>query len=329
MKIGFLGAGRMASKIVPTLQALPEAECYAVACRSQEKADAFAKTHGFARSYASYEALVADPQVELIYIATPNASHYDHMRLCLEHGKPVLCEKSFTLNAAQAEKIRGLAAEKGVFVAEALWTRYMPSRDLINEILNRGIIGTPYSMTANLSYPVSYKSRVMDPAQGGGALLDVGVYGLNFALMHFGDQIKRVESSVQLTETGVDGMETVTIFYEDGRMAVLTHGIYARSDRRGIIHGDRGYLVVDNINNPQSVAVYDASDRLLETHAVPQQISGYEYEFLECIRCIAEGKTQAPSMPLGESVKLMSLMDTLRRQWGLVYPQEREAENLA
>ena len=198
--------------------------------------------------------------------------------------------------------------------------------EMIERGLNTSIIGRPNILTANLSYVIDKNPRITDPYLAGGALLDVGVYGLNFALMHFGSDIERVESSVQFTKTGVDGMETITIFYKDGRMAVLTHGIYSRSDRKGIIYGDKGYIVVENINNPQSVSVYDTSDRLIETHPVPQQISGYEYQFSEVVRCINEGKTESDSMPLEHSVQLMQLMDYIRKGWGLVYPQEKEAE---
>ena len=146
--------------------------------------------------------------------------------------------------------------------------------------------------------------------------------GLNFAVMHFGTQIERIESSVQMTETGVDGMETITIFYKDGRMAVLTHSIYCRSDRKGIIHGDKGYIMVENINNPQSISVYDTDDHLLQHIDVPAQINGYEYEFLEAVRCMKAGKTESESMPLSETVYMMEMMDSIRAQWGMVYPQE-------
>ena len=323
MKLGVLGAGGIAASTAPTMAALQEVECYAVASRSYEKAEAFAKKFGFTKAYGSYEEMLRDPEVELVYIATPHSHHYEHMMLCIDHGKAVLCEKAFTLNADQANKIRAHAAEKGVFVTEAIWTRYMPSRKIINDLIGSGIIGKVNTLTANLSYVIHQVPRIYEPALAGGALLDIGVYGINFALMHFGTDIERVESAVRMMDTGVDGMETITIFYRDGRMAVLTHSVYARSDRKGIIHGDKGYIVVENINNPQSISVYDVQDQLVQKIEVPQQISGYEYQFLECAQALRDGKTESDSMPLADSVYVMEFMDSIRKQWGMVYPQER------
>lgn len=323
MKLAILGPGRIADKVAQTLVQLPEIECYAVASRTPGKAEAFAKKFGFSKAYTNYIEMLSDPEVELVYITTPHSHHYEQMKLCLEHGKHVICEKAFTINAEQARKIRTLAAEKGLYVAEAIWTRYMPSRKIINDVIQSGIIGTVNTLTANLSYNVAYKERIIFPELAGGALLDIGIYGLNFALMHFGDDIVRIESTVQKTVTGVDAMETITIFFRGGRMAVLTHSIYCRSDRKGIIHGEKGYIVVENINNPQSVSVYDDNDNLLEHYEVPQQISGYEYEFQEAVRCIREGKLEPDSMPLETSIQVMEIMDSLRKQWGVVYPQEK------
>lgn len=323
MNIGFIGAGRIANTLAGTMAQMPDVTLYAVAARELDRARAFAEKYGFRRAYGSYEEMLSDPEVELVYIATPHSHHAQHMKLCIAHGKHVLCEKAFTLNAAQAREVAALAGEKGVYVAEAIWTRYMPSRQLINEVLASGIIGNVTSLTATLCYPVAYKERCSRPELAGGALLDVGVYCLNFALMHFGDDIERLESSVRFTDTGVDGQESITLHYRDGKMAVLTAGILSRSDRKGIFYGDKGYIIVENINNPQSISVYDLGDKLVKRIEVPGQITGYEYQIREAMARIRAGQTEAASMPLSESIAVMERMDRLRRDWGLVYPMER------
>ncbi|MBR3684539.1 MAG: Gfo/Idh/MocA family oxidoreductase [Lachnospiraceae bacterium] len=324
MKIGVLGTGGIVKSVTPTLKQIENMECYAIASRTMEKAREAAEQYGYSKAYGSYEELVQDPQVELVYIATPHSRHYEDMKLCIKHKKPVLCEKAFTMNAAQAKEIKELANKEGVYVAEAIWTRYMPSRKLIQEVLDSGIIGNVSILTANLSYTISQNYRIVAPELAGGALLDVGVYGLNFAIMHFGKEIERIESSVQFTDTGVDGMESITLFYKDGKMAVLTHGIYGRSDRKGIFYGDKGYIVVENINNPQSISVFDQEDKLIKRIDVPAQISGYEYQFTECMDRITKNETESGSMPLDDSIYVMEVADSIRKQWGLTYPQEKE-----
>ena len=323
MKLAILGPGRIADTVTPALVALPEIECYAVASRNLERAKAFAEKFGFRKAYGSYEEMLCDPEVQLVYITTPHSHHFEQLMLCLEYGKNVICEKAFTVNADQARQVYAKAKEKGLYAAEAIWTRYMPSRKMIQDILDSGIIGKLNVVTGNLSYKIDWKERLVDPNLAGGALLDVGIYGLNFALMHFGNEIQRVESSVQMTPSGVDGMESITLFFKDGRMAVLNHSMYARSDRKGIFHGDKGYVVVENINNPNAINVYNDNDELLASYDVPEQINGYEYEFMEAVRCIEAGKTESDSMPAAESIFVMELMDTLRKQWGLVYPMEK------
>ena len=323
MNIGFLGAGRIAHTLAKTMVQMEDVTLYAVAARDLSRAEDFAGEYGFAKAYGSYAEMLSDPGVELVYIATPHSHHFEHMKLCIEHGKNVLCEKAFTLNAAQARQIKELANAKGVYVAEAIWTRYMPSRSLINQVLASGIVGRISTMTCNLSYPVTYKERIVRPELAGGALLDVGIYGLNFALMHFGDDFQRMDSSVRFTDTGVDGQETITLHYPDGKMAVITAGVLARGDRKGIFYGEKGYLIVENINNPQSISAYDLTDTLIQRFEVPKQISGYEYELLEAVRCIREGKRESDSMPMDRTIQVMEIMDRLRNEWGLVYPMER------
>ena len=322
MKIGILGAGRIAGKFANTMNQVSEAECWAVASRSAERAAAFAEQWGFAKSLGSYEEMLSDPELELVYVATPHSHHYEHMKLCLEYGKHVLCEKAFTLNAAQAREIAALAAEKNCYLAEALWTRYMPSRQIIDDLLSSGIIGKVRMLTANLCYPVSHKERIMDPALGGGALLDLGVYGLNFAMTHLGHEITGVDTTVQMTDTGVDGSESITLRYADGTLAVITTSVFLRSDLQGIFSGEKGYIVVENINNPKSASVYDDYGRLLKRVEVPPQVTGYEYELQEAIRCISEGKIRTECITPEYSVKLMELMDRVRGQWGFRFPQE-------
>lgn len=322
VKIAVLGAGYIAKVLAYTMRNMKEVECYAVASRSREKAEEFAKKHGFRKAYGSYEEMLLDKEVELVYIATPHSHHYAHMKQCIEAGKHVLCEKAFTVNAKQAEEIFALADKRGILVTEAIWTRYMPSRDIINDLLVDGVIGDVKTLTANLSYAISDKERIISPALAGGALLDVGVYTLNFALMHFGSRIAKKSSVVHLTQTGVDGQNVMTLSYEDGKLAVLNSGIYGLSDRQGIFYGSKGWMVVDNINNPLEVKIYNEERKLWKTVSMPEQINGYEYEILETIECMRKGEKECPSMKHEDTLEVLRIMDEFRSEWGIHYPNE-------
>ena len=323
MKFGIIGAGNIAAWMARTMAPMQEAECWAVASRDLEKAKAFAERHNIPNVYGSYEELAASPEIEAIYIATPHSHHYEHAKLCIEHGKHVLCEKAFTINAAQAEELCSLAKEKGVLITEAIWTRYMPSRTMINELLAEGVIGDVRTLTANLSYYICEKERIIRPELAGGALLDIGIYPLNFALMHFGNGYVDMKSTVLKTEQGLDGQECITMTWPDGKFAVLTSSIYGLSDRQGIFYGSKGYLVVDNINNPLNIDIYDNTRTLVRHIDMPEQITGYEYQVLEMMDCIKKGELECPSMPHCETLRVMRIMDDLRNEWGVVYPQEK------
>lgn len=326
IRIGILGAGNIAGKMAATINGMlaqgREDIClYAVAARELARAEAFAAHNQVEKAFGSYEEMLADAALDLVYIATPHSHHYAHIKLCLEAGKHVLCEKAFTVNAAQAKEVLAQAKEKQLLLTEAIWTRYMPSRARIDELLASDIIGKPWMLTANLGYLISGKERIIRPELAGGALLDIGIYPLNFALMHFGEP-ERVESSVQLTELGMDAQESMTLKYADGRMAVLNASTLGLSDRRGIIYGSKGYMEVENINNPERIRVYDAARALVLDEAVPKQISGYEYEVEACLRALAEGKTECEEMPHAETLRVMQHMDALRKSWGVHYPCE-------
>lgn len=256
LNVAIMGAGNIGGIMADTLNKMKNVRCYAIGSRSKEKAESFAKKHGCKKAYGSYEQLAADKKVDLVYIATPHSEHYEHAKLCIEHGKPVLCEKAFTANAAQAEDLLAFAKERNVLITEAIWTRYMPMLQTIKDVLDSGAIGVPTMLTANLGYAINGVARLNDPALAGGALLDVGVYALNFASMIFSSAVEKMTSVCTYTKTGVDEQNSITLVFEGGRMAVLNSSMLSISDRKGIIYGTKGFAVVENINNFESITVY-------------------------------------------------------------------------
>lgn len=321
-RIGIIGAGHIAHKMADTLNQMEHAEAYAIASRQLDKAEQFAKEHDMPRAYGSYEELVKDSNVDLVYVATPHSHHFEHASLCIEHGKPVLCEKAFTANAKQAEALLNLAHKRNVFITEAIWTRYMPFSKTIRQLIDSGKIGTPMTITANLSYPITHKERIMRPELAGGALLDLGVYPINFAMMAFGHDIKQITSACIKTSTGVDAQNSITFCYNDGRMAVLQSNIFCAGDRQGIISGDKGYIIVDNENNPQKASVYSTTHELLEEVHCPPRISGYEYEVEACIKALEQGAIETEDMPHAETLRIMQMLDGLRKEWGIRFPMD-------
>lgn len=326
--IAILGPGKIALAMAKTLRGMKaqgEDIClYAAASRDLARAQAFCEAEGFEKAYGSYEEMVADPKVDLVYVATPHSHHAEHMKLCIEHGKAVLCEKSFTANAQQAREVLALAKEKGVLVTEAIWTRYMPSLQIMKDIMASGVLGNIKMLSASLFYPLEHVERMIRPELCGGALLDVGVYPLNFACMIFGSDPVRMDSSVQLTDQGVDYQESFTLHYADGRMAVLSAGMGSRCDRRCLISGSKGYIVADNVNNIHKIELFTQDDDFTtpKPFPVPEQITGYEYEVQACLRALQNGDLECPEMPHAETIRVMELMDELRRQWGVQYPFE-------
>lgn len=326
LHMAILGAGRIAATMAETINCMNQVgnhavSLYAVAARDLERAQQFADTHGVERAYGSYEEMLQDQQVQLVYVTTPHSHHYQHVMMCLEHGKHVLCEKAFAANVQQTREMLQRAKDKGLLLTEAIWTRYQPMREIISQVVNSGIIGEPRMLTANLGYEIMGKERIVEPALAGGALLDVGIYPLNFAEMVFGapDQVHAVGV---LSDKGVDFQDSMTLTWKDGKMAVLNAGANCVSDRMGVIYGTRGFAVVENINNPQSITVYDAQYQQVEQHPCPAQLTGYEYEVLEAVRCIEAGALECPSMPHQDTVHMMELMDEIRHQMGVHYPFE-------
>ena len=322
--IGIIGAGHIAEKMGRTLLALDRVRSYAVASRSYDRARDFAARWQFSKAYGSYEELVADPAVDIVYIATPHSLHYRHARMCLEAGKAVVCEKAFTVNAGEARSLMELSRQRGVFITEAIWTRYMPLMATLKELVWSGVIGKPRTLSANLCYPISHKERIMRPDLGGGALLDIGVYTLNFASMVFGNDISHIDTSCQKTATGMDAQHTITLWYGDGRMATLYSSIYAKSDRMGVIAGDDGHIIVENINNPSSLRIVDRDYNVVRTLDAPPQVTGFEYEVGAAVDALDHGDIESHFMPHSETLRMMGLMDELRRRWDVRFPSDGE-----
>ena len=324
MKIGIIGAGNIAGTMATTLQQMKGTECYAIASRDIRRATEFADKYGFERSYGSYADMLNDPYVELVYIATPHSHHYEHIKMSLNHGKHVLCEKAFCANARQAEEVLKMAEERGLLLAEAIWTRYMPMRGLINKVLKSGIIGNPTSLAANLGYPLITKSRLVRPELAGGALLDLGVYVLNFASMVFGDGIDSIAANCVKLDSGVDAQENIMLTYRDGKMASLYVTMLAQTDRRGLINGTNGYIEIENINNYEMVRVFNLERKIVAEYTAPTQITGYEYEVQSAMRAIREGRLECPEMPHAEILRMMQLMDSIRSAWNIEFPFEKD-----
>ena len=324
MKVGIIGTGWIAEKAAITLNGLKACEAYAVGSRSQDKADAFAKKWNIPRAYGSYSELIADPDIDLIYVGTPHSHHYDVTKEALLAGKPCLVEKAFMANARQTEEIIKIAREREVFLAEAIWTRYQPVVKTVRDLIASGRIGTPRLVTATLGYSMGNKERIMRPDLCGGALLDLGVYALNFARMFFPADIVSIDGTCVKSDTGMDLTNAMTLVLADGMLCNLQSSAQCVGDNIGVIAGTEGNLIIDNINNPQTITVNGPDRTYIETIRVPQQITGYEYQFLACRQALMDGILEPHEMPLDETLYIMQLMDGLRRKWDVRYPMDEE-----
>ena len=323
MRVGIIGAGWIAEKAAITLNGLTDCEAYAIASRSKEKAEAFAEKWKMRKAYGSYSELIADPSVDLVYVATPHSHHYDVTREALMAGKPCLVEKAFMANYRQAKEIVTLARERKVFLAEAIWTRYQPVVAMMRELIGSRI-GTPKLLTATLGYSMGDKPRIMRADLCGGALLDLGVYALNFVRMFFDADILRITSQCVKSQTGMDLTNAMTLTLSNGVLCNLQSSAACVGDNIGVIAGTDGNLIIDNINNPQKITVNGPDRTYIETISVPQQITGYEYQFVACRQALIDGLLEPKEMPLEETLYIMQLMDSLRKDWDVRYPMDEE-----
>ncbi|WP_044957872.1 Gfo/Idh/MocA family protein [Butyrivibrio sp. LC3010] len=325
-KVGIMGTGDIARMMAKTLSGMKGVVCHAVASRTIEKAESFAGEFKIKNYYGSYEELCKDPKIELIYVATPHSAHYDNVKLALENGKNVLCEKAFTLNEQQAKELFEIAAKNNVLLTEAMWTRFLPLASKLKEVVAGNIIGDISMVTADLSFNIAWKQRIQDPALGGGALLDIGVYGLTFASLVLGDDITDIQSQAVLNDRGMDTQDIISLKYRNGQMAVVTCFATSFGPCKGIIYGANGHIEVQDINNFADITVYNNAGEKISYYKRERQITGYEYEVSAAFKALDEGWKECPEMTHAQTLKIMNIMDFVRGQTGVKFPQEVAAE---
>jgi len=316
MNVGIIGTGWIAEKAAETINAMPPSEnirLLAVASRSLATAQGFSARFGISRAYEGYDALCADKDVDLVYVATPHNLHYENMTAALNAGRNVLCEKPFTVNAQQTRSVTELARTNRLFLAEAMWTRYMPLREKFSLLSELGRIK---SLEADLSYANAHMRRMYDLDLAGGALLDLGVYAVNFAVTAFGSDIADIKATCERFPSGADLSDDITLIYRDGKTARLTASLAEYKDSYGVIKGEAGELVFKNINN------YEWVEHNGKRYERPKQLTGNEYQFYACKNAIERGLQETPEFGHGEIIRVMEIMDEIRGLWGLKYPCE-------
>lgn len=320
---GILATGGIAEKFVKDLQMHGHAVT-AVGSRSQHAANAFAVKFGIARAHASYEALCADPEVDAIYVATPHPMHAENARLALSHGKHVLVEKAFTVNAREAQEVVDLAAAKGLVVLEAMWTRWLPHMLRVREIVRSGVLGDIRSMTADHTQdlPDDPAHRLNALPLGGGALLDLGVYPISFTFDVLGTP-KTIHAVGRLKDTGADGTVATTFTYANGAIAQTLSGSDTAGRNIATIHGTKGRIEIDKVwYVPTSFRRFDEKNEVVEEYVSKVEGRGMQYQAMELERLVAAGLTAGEILSPTESVAIMAAMDEVRRQIGVTYPTE-------
>lgn len=326
MRWGIVGTGRVARLFAADLRYAAGATLTAVSSRVVDRARAFAVEAGVTDAHAHQGAasLAADADVDIVYIASINTAHLADALACLEAGKAVLCEKPLALNAREAGILVDAARRRGVFLMEGIWTRFFPVVRTAMDVLRSGGLGEPRAVVADLCYPAPYdpSGRLFDPAQGGGALLDVGIYPLALAFDVLGDRPAQVESVVHVATTGVDLSCSVAMRYANGATAAFTAGFEAQGRREAAVFGTRGRLVIhEPMWRPVRLTV-EAAGTAPRVHEAPQPGRGYQHEAAEVMRLVAAGATECPLVPHGETLRRMEFMDALRARWGVRYPGE-------
>jgi dihydrodiol dehydrogenase / D-xylose 1-dehydrogenase (NADP) len=321
---GILGTGAIASKFAEALQTLSEADLTAVGSRAPETAEKFAETFGIPHRHPSYDQLVNDPDVDVVYIATPHPFHMENTILCLNAGKAVLCEKPLEINANRARQMINLAREKKLFLMEAMWTRFLPIIAQVREWLQQELIGPIRMLHADFGFTGDWRPRhrLLNPQLAGGALLDIGVYTVSLASMVFSRPPEKIKALAHIGQTGVDEQSAMILRYNEGPLAVLSCAVKTRTPQQTVIAGTKGMIRIHSPFWSATTATISIEGKKDQTVKLPHECNGFEYQIREVMQCLRSGKLESDVMPLDESVQIMQTMDEIRTQLQLKYPME-------
>ena len=314
---GIIGAAHIAEKFAEGLKELPEAICYAIASRSKEKAEAFREKNGFEKAYGSYEAMLEDPLVDIVYIATPNNLHFENTMMSLEAGKAVLCEKPFASNLLQVEQMIQKAKEKNVFLMEALWSRFLPSIQAFKQQMEEGAIDKPLLLEVDFGFKADYspQSRLFDPKLGGGSIPDIGIYPLFLALYLFGKP-QSVQVASVAAPTGTDMTTSMLLKHAGGEISVLTSSFATRLDSEAKLFGATGgsLRLCRMFHIPTKLMIRKGEDDEEQEIPVKSVGNGYNYEAKEVMECLDRGEIESQGMPFSFSLDLMHLLDEVGKK---------------
>lgn len=313
---GIMGLGRIAGVFCDMLKELEQAEIYAVASRTIEKAESFGEKYHAVKCYGSYEELVKDENVDIIYIATPIGCHYEHAKLCLEAGKNVLCEKALTMHAYEAEELYALAKEKQLFFMEAVWSKCHPVYRKLMEWKKEGKFGQIQSVEARIFTLGSRQHRLLKKNEGG-VLYDLTIYPLVYACSLLGYEPTEVRAMAVKDGEDVDVVDSVQLHYENGAFATLVGALSCERQGSLYIHGTEGKVLIhkERFHQAQYVELLDWNNQLIDSLDAPFMVNGYEYEALEAMKCLSEGRTESELIPMEETIALIRLMEECKRQW--------------
>ncbi len=319
---GFIGAGDIANRFMTGLIQVPDTYLAAAYSRTYARAKSFADKYN-AKVYATPEEMIADRNVDIVYVGTPHTVHKENTLMALSMGKPVLCEKPMAPNAEQVSEMIQTARQKKIYLMEAMWTRFFPAMEKIRSWLKDGRIGKVQLVIADFGYYERENPShiIFNPDTAGGSLLDVGVYTIAFAFMVFGKKPNRVTGLADMTSTGVDAAMGCTLGFEGGGLALLYSAVNTDTPQEAQVIGEKGRIVIPRFWSPKEAHLY-LGDKLEESFKQEHAGDGYQFEIAAVLEDIRKGRLENELMPLDESIAIAEVMDELRKQWGLVYPFE-------